>query len=203
MSPARKMESVSQPSATDSSFVSPTEDELRLALEALSAGKMTPKLIRLLDDIVIHEPARLANVVDRFVQAMLGEHPKSANVSARILPELARTAPARVAKHLAMLTDSVTGESNEVQDGLVRIFTALAVASITYHRRLVESFAKALEHAEPKQFVMWAQLVLPVLKSEPYADVRTLVENRLPTLPAPFAQKLADFLGIKLRKPRP
>ena len=61
---------------------------------------------------------------------------------------------------------------------------------------------KALAGAEPKTLLRWTELVLPALKGEPHAQARAVVEQRLPDVPRPQAEKIAEFLGIRLRRAR-
>ena len=58
----------------------------------------------------------------------------------------------------------------------------------------------ALGQADARTLVRWTEIVLPALKGEPHARARAVVEGRIGELPRPIAQKLADFLGIKLRR---
>jgi hypothetical protein len=44
--------------------------------------------------------------------------------------------------------------------------------------------------------------VLPALKGEPHAQARAVVEQRLSAIPRPQAEKISEFLGIKLRPSR-
>ena len=61
---------------------------------------------------------------------------------------------------------------------------------------------KALTGAEPKTLLRWTELVLPALKGEPHAQARAVVEQRLNDIPRPQAEKIAEFLGIRLRPSR-
>jgi hypothetical protein len=114
---------------------------------------------------------------------------------------MARLAPARVARHLPALTTTFTEVSPVAQDGLVRTFSTLCVASVAYQKRLEPVLDVALGAADAKTLLRWTQIVLPALKGEPHARARAVVERRLPALPRPVAQKIADHLGIKLRRP--
>jgi hypothetical protein len=116
---------------------------------------------------------------------------------------MARLAPARVARHLQLLTDSFSAASPLGKDGLVRTFAALCSASVAYQKRLEPVLDLALGQADPKTLVRWTEIVLPALKGEPHARARSVVEARVADLPRPIAQKLADFLGIKLRRISP
>jgi hypothetical protein len=91
--------------------------------------------------------------------------------------------------------------SESAKDGLVRTFVALCVASVTYQKRLIDSFELALRTSDAQQFPSWAEHILPALKGEPYAQARSVVEKRLhdPSLERAIAQRVADQIGIKLR----
>ena len=98
-----------------------------------------------------------------------------------------------------MLTQNWEHTTEEGKDGLVRTFAGLCTASVAYQKRLEPALARALGEAEPKLLIRWTEIVLPALKGEPHARARAVVEERLPQIPRPQAQKIADFLGIKLR----
>ena len=118
-----------------------------------------------------------------------------------LLPVLARVVPAKVAKQLKLMQATLPDAPATAKDGLVRTFVALCVASVTYQKRLIDSFELSLRTARPEQLAAWAEHILPALKGEPYANARTVVEARLPDpeLPREVAQQVADFLGVKLR----
>jgi hypothetical protein len=94
--------------------------------------------------------------------------------------------------------------SQIAQDGLVRTFVALCTASVTYQKRLIDNFERALRNADDKTLPRWVEVILPALKGEPYAQARAVAESRLgdPQLPRPIAQRVADLLGVKLRVAR-
>jgi hypothetical protein len=110
-------------------------------------------------------------------------------------------APAKVAKHLKTLQGSFAQASDAGKDGLVRTFVALCLASVIYQKRLIEVFEQALREADTKTLPRWVELILPALKGEPYAQARTVAEQRMtnPELARPIAQRIADLLGVKLR----
>jgi hypothetical protein len=112
---------------------------------------------------------------------------------------MARIAPARVARHLQRLKDGFDVATPTGKDGLVRTFAGLCVASVAYQKRLESVLNKALGEADAKTLQKWTEVVLPALKGEPHARARATVETRLERIPKASAQKIADFLGIKLR----
>ena len=98
---------------------------------------------------------------------------------------------------------AVSAASPAGKDGLVRTFAALCSASVAYQKRLEPVLDLALGQADAKTLVRWTEIVLPALKGEPHARARAVVEGRVGELPRPVAQKLAEFLGIKLRRLAP
>lgn len=154
---------------------------------------------RLMDGLCKQKPEVLTGCVEFFVAAITSRHTRVVNTAAETLPILARIAPARVAKHLDQLTENFRIASPAGQDGLVRTFAALCTASVAYQKRLEDVLGYALSHADPKTLLKWSESVLPALKGEPHARTRTVVESRVLSLPKPFAQKLAAFLGVKIR----
>lgn len=154
---------------------------------------------RVLEEVLAQKPEMLVAVIDRFVAGVLGENPRVVQTCAASLPHMARLAPARVARHLQSLTDSFSTASAAGKDGLVRTFAALCSASVAYQKRLEPVLDLALGQADPKTLVRWTEIVLPALKGEPHARARAVVEARVSELPRPVAQKLAEFLGIRLR----
>jgi hypothetical protein len=157
---------------------------------------------RVLEEVIHLKPELCAPHIDRFVRALSGENPRASQAAANALPVLARVAPAKVARHLEKLRASFDAASDIGKDGMVRTFVGLCLASVAYQKRVVDVFERALASAEPRTLQRWTELVLPALKGEPHAQARAVVEHRLPELPRPFAEKLADFLGIKLRPSR-
>jgi hypothetical protein len=158
---------------------------------------------RVLEEVLAIKPEMLVTIIDRFVAGVLGENARVVQTCAAALPHMARLAPARVARHLQLLTDSFSAASPLGKDGLVRTFAALCSASVAYQKRLEPVLDLALGQADPKTLVRWTEIVLPALKGEPHARARSVVEARVADLPRPIAQKLADFLGIKLRRISP
>jgi HEAT repeat protein len=156
---------------------------------------------RVIEEVGSVKPALLAPHLERLIGALSSEHTRVAQAAAQALPQLARVAPAKVARHLPTLQAALQAPSPIAQDGLVHTLVALCLASVTYQRRLIESFERALREADDKALPRWAEAILPALKGEPYAQVRAVVERRLgdPQLPRPVAQRVADVLGIKLR----
>ena len=155
---------------------------------------------RVLEEVLALKPEMLVTLIDRFVTGVLGDNPRVVQTCAAALPHMARLAPARVARHLQLLTDSFSAASAPGKDGLVRTFAALCSASVAYQKRLEPVLDLALGQADAKTLVRWTEIVLPALKGEPHARARAVVEGRVTELPRPIAQKLADFLGIKLRR---
>ena len=158
---------------------------------------------RVLEEVLAQKPALLVPLIDRFVLGILGENPRVVQTCAAALPAMARLAPARVARHLPSLTESFHAATPAGRDGLVRTFAALCSASVAYQKRLEPVLDIALGQAEARSLVTWTEIVLPALKGEPHARARSVVERRVHELPRPLAQKLADFLGIKLRRISP
>lgn len=156
---------------------------------------------RVLEELINQKPDLLAPHIERFVVALGSDRPRVAQCAAHALPVLARIAPAKVAKHLKTLQGAFETGSETARDGLVRTFVSLCLASVTYQKRLIDVFDRALRTADSKALVRWVDLILPALKGEPYAQARTVAEHRLnePELPRPVAQRIADLLGVKLR----
>jgi hypothetical protein len=158
---------------------------------------------RVLEEVLAQKPALLVPLIDRFVVGILGSNARVVQTCAAALPAMARLAPARVARHLPSLTESFLTATPSGRDGLVRTFAALCSASVAYQKRLEPVLDLALGQAEARSLVTWTEIVLPALKGEPHARARAVVERRVHELPRPLAQKLADFLGIKLRRLAP
>lgn len=157
---------------------------------------------RVLSEIITKKSDAVVPLVDRFCVAITSENKRVIQTAAEGLPEVAKLAPARVAKHLERLRTAFS-ETNEVgKDGLVRTFANLCAASVAYQKRLEPVLSAALGEADPKTLVIWTSTVLPALKGEPHANARAVVEKRLYEIPRPNAQQIADFLGIKLRPAR-
>ena len=154
---------------------------------------------RILDDLLVKKPDLLIAAIDRFAVSVASPNKRTVQTSAAALPVMAKLAPARVARHLPQLTEAFTQTSDVGKDGLVNAFAALCTASVAYQKRLEPVLELALSTADPKTLLRWAEVVLPSLKGEPHARARSVVEARLPSMPRPLAQPIAQLLGIKLR----
>lgn len=167
----------------------------------LISGKKAPaaQAARAIDALLERQPEAVVPIIDRFVKAIVLEDKRPAQTAANALPIMARVAPARVARHLPRLKDGFDVASLVGKDGLVRTFAGLCTASVAYQKRLEGVLNKALAEADAKTLPKWTEVVLPALKGEPHARARATVEARLSRIPKIVAQKIADFLGIKLR----
>ena len=154
---------------------------------------------RVLDEIVEKKPEAVVPIIDRFATAIGGVDKRPAQSAARALPLMARLAPARVARHLPRLKEGFDDATDAGKDGLVRTFAGLCTASVAYQKKLEDVLNAALEQADAKTLISWTEVVLPALKGEPHARARATVEGRLGRIPKVHAQKIADFLGIRLR----
>jgi hypothetical protein len=154
---------------------------------------------RLIQELADIKPELLVPLIERFSRLLISKNKRVVASSATALAPLSRIAPAKVAKQLPLLTQNWEHTTEEGKDGLVRTFAGLCTASVAYQKRLEPALARALGEAEPKLLIRWTEIVLPALKGEPHARARAVVEERLPNIPRPQAQKIADFLGIKLR----
>lgn len=154
---------------------------------------------RILEEVLTRKPDMLVPVIDKLVHVVTIGPKRSVQMAAAALPVMARLAPARVARHLPMLTERFAQSSDHGKDGLVSTFAALCTASVAYQKRLEPVLELALSTAEPKTLHRWTEIVLPSLKGEPHAHARAVVEERLNHIPRPLAQPIATFLGIKLR----
>lgn len=159
---------------------------------------------RVVEELATQKPEWLAPHIETLVTALGASRARAAEAAAHALPILARVAPAKVAKHLKTMQAAFPHASELAKDGLVRTFVALCVASVTYQKRLIENFELALRTADAKQLPGWVEHILPALKGEPYAQARSVVEQRLnnpeqSNLTRPVAQTVADLIGVKLR----
>jgi hypothetical protein len=154
---------------------------------------------RLMQELAELKPELLVPLIERFARLVANKNKRVVTTCASALAPLSRIAPAKVAKQLPVLTQNWEHTTEEGKDGLVRTFAGLCTASVAYQKRLEPALARALGEAEPKLLIRWTEIVLPALKGEPHARARAVVEERLPVIPRPQAQKIADFLGIKLR----
>jgi hypothetical protein len=156
---------------------------------------------RIVEEVVNQKPELAAPYIEKLCALLLSDKPRVVQCAANALPALAKVAPAKVAKHLKTLQGSFAQASDAGKDGLVRTFVALCLASVIYQKRLIEVFEQALREADTKTLPRWVELILPALKGEPYAQARTVAEQRMtnPELARPIAQRIADLLGVKLR----
>lgn len=154
---------------------------------------------RLIQELAEVKPELLVPLIERFSRLLVSKNRRVVASCAAALAPLSRIAPAKVAKQLPLLTQNWEQTTEEGKDGLVRTFAGLCTASVAYQKRLEPALARALGEAEPKLLIRWTEIVLPALKGEPHARARAVVEERLANIPRPQAQKIADFLGIKLR----
>jgi hypothetical protein len=154
---------------------------------------------RVLADILAQQPELIVPLVDKFAIGVASQNKRVAQTSADALPAIAKLAPARVAKHLDRLKSCYGDCLEPGKDGLMRTFAALCAASVAYQKRLEPVIKKGLGEADGKTLRRWTELVLPALKGEPHANARAVVEARLERIPRAHAQKIADFLGIRLR----
>jgi hypothetical protein len=157
---------------------------------------------RLMQELADVKPELLVPLIERFARLLISKNKRVVASSASALAPLSRIAPAKVAKQLPLLTQNWEHTTDEGKDGLVRTFAGLCTASVAYQKRLEPALARALGDAEPKLLIRWTEIVLPALKGEPHAQARAVVELRLPEIPRPQAEKIAEFLGIKLRPSR-
>jgi len=156
---------------------------------------------RVLEELSATKPELLAPHIETLIGLLGSARPRVVQAAAHCLPILARVTPAKVAKHLKTMQAAFPHAAELAKDGLVRTFVALCVASVTYQKRLIESFELALRTADSKQLPAWVEHILPALKGEPYAQARAVAEQRVhdAALARPVAQVVADLLGIKLR----
>ena len=155
---------------------------------------------RVFEELIAQKPELCAPHIERLVRGLGSVHARVQQAAAAALPVLARVAPAKVARHLERLLSSFNAASEVAKDGMVRTFVALCVASVAYQRRVIDVLEAALTGADPKTLPRWTELVLPALKGEPHAQARAAVERRLNDIPRPQAEKIAEFLGIRLRR---
>lgn len=157
---------------------------------------------RILGELIDKKPELLVPLVDKLVAGLVAPNKRVVQTSADALPALSKIAPARIARHLETLKGSFAKASEVGKDGLVRTFAGLCSASVAYQKRLEPVLTRALAEADGKTLQRWTEIVLPALKGEPHARARAVVEQRLYEIPRPIAQRIADFLGMKLR-PQP
>ncbi|MDH5672061.1 MAG: hypothetical protein OEZ06_07920 [Myxococcales bacterium] len=158
---------------------------------------------RIFEEVVAQAPTLAAPHIAKLVALLSSDaNPRAVQAAAQCLPKVAAVAPAKVARHIDRMRQGYERCGNSGREGVVLTLAALCDASVAYQKRVVDVFERALAEAEPKLLVSWSEAVLPVLKGEPYATARAVVEQRMPDLPRPQAQKLADFLGVRLRLAR-
>jgi hypothetical protein len=182
----------------ESETPAPQIAELGLALLDGTSTRAT-NAARVLSEIAEIKIEAVVPLVDKFVKSLPSKNKRVVQTAADALPNVARIAPARVARHLEILKTSFAQSSPIGKDGLVRTFAALCTASVAYQKRLEPVLTFALGEADGKVLLRWSQIVLPALKGEPHARARAVVEARLERIPRAYAQQIADFLGIKLR----
>lgn len=190
--------------AVDAARILESEERTKLIAEQgekmVSGGATTATAAaRIVGEIATAKPEFVVPLVDKFVAGLTSKHKRVVQTSAEAMPVLARIAPARVARHLDTLKASYATASAVGKDGLVRTFSGLCTASVAYQKRLEPSLTTALAEADGKTLLVWTQVVLPALKGEPHARARSVVEDRLYRIPRSIAQKIADFLGVRLR----
>lgn len=168
---------------------------------ALSDGNKNTMALgaHVFDEIIKRKPELAAPHIERIIRLLTSDNARVVQTCANALPELARVAPAKVAKHLPKLSAGFAQGSDVAKEGVVRTYAALCIASVAYQRRLIELLEGSLTQADEKTLPRWTEIILPALKGEPHAQARAVVEGRLYTVPRPVAQKIATFLGIKLR----
>lgn len=178
-----------------------TEHNLATHATDLSDGNKNTMALatRVMEEIIQRKPELAAPHIERMVRLLNSDNARVAQTCAAALPELARVAPAKVAKHAAKLDAAFANGTDVTKEGVVRTFAALCVASVAYQKRLIDSLESALSGADPKTLQRWTEIILPALKGEPHAQARAAVERRLYDIPRPLAQKIASFLGMKLR----
>ncbi|MEM6954751.1 MAG: hypothetical protein AAF411_18715 [Myxococcota bacterium] len=164
-----------------------------------SRSSVATKAARVLHEIVATQPEATVLHVERFARGLRSKHKRVVQTSADALPAIAKIAPARVAKHLDILKESFEPAILDGKDGLVRTFANLCTASVAYQKRLEPVLTLALETANGKSLLRWAQIVLPALKGEPHARARSVVEDRLDRIPRSLAQQIASTMNFKLR----
>lgn len=154
---------------------------------------------RVLGEIVARKPTMTAPLVDKFVAGLTSPHKRVAQTAAEGLATLSRSAPAKVARHLDKLKAAFDEAAYAGRDGVVRTFSGLCTASVSYQERVEPTLTRALQQADGKTLRRWSEIVLPALKGEPHARARAVVEQRLVDLSRAEAQPIAELLGIKLR----
>jgi hypothetical protein len=171
-----------------------------LVAQLEDASKTTStKAARTVEEIASNKSDLLVPHIEKLMNLLSSNQNRVVQTCANALPNIARVAPAKVAKHLDLLTTMFDSLSDTGKDGSVRTFVALCNASIAYQKRLITVIERALSGADGKTLQRWTDLILPVLKGEPHAQARAEVERRLNDIPRPIARKIAESLGIQLR----
>lgn len=174
--------------------------DLRQLVSALDKGGSDAGVIAdALRDVAEREPKLLGPVIGRLARQTRHPDPVVAAACGAILAELCKTSPAKVAKQIDTLTDALSDAGPAARDGIVHTFIALCAASVVYQRRLGGTLSQALAGADMQQLSSWAQLMLPTLKGEPYANAREIVEQRLSDLPRTEGQALCATIGVSYR----
>ncbi|MEM6961642.1 MAG: hypothetical protein AAF550_07870 [Myxococcota bacterium] len=157
------------------------------------------KAARVLAEIATLRTDLVVPLIPDFAKGITSANKRVVQTAADALPQLARIQPARVARQLPLLKGSYAETSETGKDGIVRTFAALCTASVAYQKKLEPVLTTALEEADGKTLLRWTKIVLPALKGEPHANARAVVERRMYQIPRATAQKIAEFLGVKLR----
>ncbi|MBX3248190.1 MAG: hypothetical protein KF901_13505 [Myxococcales bacterium] len=160
---------------------------------------VSTKAARVLHELVADKPELFSPHVDKLAKGITSANKRVVQLCADALPAVAKTAPARVAKHLELLKRSFEPANEIGRDGLVRTFANLCIASVAYQKRLEPVLTQALQGADGKTLHRWSEIVLPALKGEPHARARAVVEDRLDRIPRRYATDIATSLGIRLR----
>ena len=73
--------------------------------------------------------------IDELVPSLFSEHTRVRKMAHAVLPTITRIAPARVAKHLPLLTEKAT-QVDASTEAVLSTFIALCSASSAYQRKL-------------------------------------------------------------------
>ncbi len=193
-----------------SGSVAATAEEIIAASNAALAQQQAQALLderdtvatraaRIVSEVVTRNAQLLVGAVEPVAKSVNSKNSRVVSAAAEALPKLVKIAPARVAKQLDHLTHAFGEASATGREGLVKTFAGLCSASVAYQKRLEPVLGQALGEADGKTLLRWTEIVLPALKGEPHARARAVVEGRLDTLPRAVGQKVATFLGVKLR----
>lgn len=179
-------------------------DEDRDAIDSYldSMGQDTQaadRAARIVEQIARKKPSLLAPHIRRLASLLYCGRDRVAGACGVALSELTQVAPAKVAKQIGVFRDHFDGASDAARDGTIHTFVGLCRASVTYQRRLQDLLERAAAEASPQRLIPWAELMLPALKGEPYAEVRAQIAARLTDLPQAQAQRLAALLGLSMQ----